>query len=207
MSEIIRRNSPKDAVVNEIIEREWRMFQNTQNIGGRASCQDQFDMFYINRYSQHSIWEADTLESYRNDLIAAEMAGRNLITEKYGYMMEFTDPAYYNANLRDRLPQMSEEKAALVAEIVSRQLVGYQAYASQYPAMAGAGRPAEEGGGYASIRDYSIGEYRTYSENTLGLLLRDVKKMENPVMEIQKIMVGFYGFETMEAAEAAQRRG
>lgn len=206
MSEIIRRNSPRDAVVNDIIDREWAMFQKTQNMGGRASCQDQFDTFYINRYSQHSILSADTLESYRNDLIAAEMAGRNLVTEKYAYMMEFTDPEYYAANLRDRLPRMSEEKAGLIAEIVSRQLVGYQAYAAQYPAMAGAGRPADEGRGYASIRDYSIGEYKTYSVTTLGQLLHDLKKMENPVMEIQKVMVGFYGFDSLEAAETTQRK-
>ena len=84
---IERIQSPKDAVVNDIIEREWEMFQKTQNIGGRAACQDQFDTFYANRYSQHSIWQPDTLESYRNDLIAAGMAGRNLIAEKYGYMI------------------------------------------------------------------------------------------------------------------------
>ena len=64
------------------------------------------------------------------------MTGRNLITEKYGYMMEFTDPAYYNANLRDRLPALTEAKAQLVAQIVSLQLVGYQKYAAAFPALA-----------------------------------------------------------------------
>lgn len=201
---IIRDNTPKDAVVNDIINREWEMFQKTQNIGGRAGCQDQFDMFYANRYSQHSIWQAETLESYRNDLIAAEMAGRNLITEKYGYMMEFTDPEYYAANLKDRLPQLSEEKAQLVAQVVSLQLLGYEKYAAQYPALAAAGRPAQVSQAATSIRDYSIGEYRTYSENTLGLLFQDLKKMENPVLLIQKNLVSFYGFDSLEAAEAAQ---
>ncbi|MBQ9014610.1 MAG: DUF4125 family protein [Firmicutes bacterium] len=203
---IIRNNSPKDAVVNDIIGREWAMFQKTQNIGGRAACQDQFDTFYVNRYAQHSAWQAETLESYRNDLIAAEMVGRNLITEKYGYMMEFTDPAYYNANLRDRLPALSEEKAQLIAEIVSLQLIGYQAYAKAYPALARGGRPAEQSGWDTSIRDYSVGEYRTYSENTLRQLLRDMKQMDNPVLRIQKTLVSFYGFDSLEKAEAAQRR-
>ena len=91
---IIRSTTPKDAVVNDIVNREWEMFQKTQNMGGRAACQDQYDTFYANRYSQHCVLQPDTLESYRNDLIAAGMIGRNLITEKYGYMMEFTDPAY-----------------------------------------------------------------------------------------------------------------
>ena len=203
---IIRNNSPKDAVVNDIINREWAMFQKTQNIGGRASCQDQYDTFYANRYSQHSIWSDDTLESYRNDLIAAEMAGRNLISEKYAHMMEFTDPDYYNANLKAHLPVLSQEKAQLIAQIVSLQLIGYQKYADLFPALARAGRPAAVSHSDTSIRDYSIGEYRTYSETTLSLLLRDVKRMDNPVMEIQEKLVSFYGFGSLQEAETAQRR-
>ena len=203
---IIRSTTPKDAVVNDIVNREWEMFQKTQNMGGRAACQDQYDTFYANRYSQHSILQPDTLESYRNDLIAAGMIGRNLITEKYGYMMEFTDPDYYNANLRDRLPALTETKAQLIAQIVSLQLEGYRQYATEYPALARAGRPAEESNLDTSIRDYSIGEYKTYSEGTLELILRDVKRMENPVMEIQKTLVSFYGFESLKAAEEAQRQ-
>ena len=199
---IIRSTTPKDAVVNDIVNREWEMFQKTQNMGGRAACQDQYDTFYANRYSQHCVLQPDTLESYRNDLIAAGMIGRNLITEKYGYMMEFTDPAYYNANLRDRL----EAKAQLVAQIVSLQLVGYQKYAAAFPALARAGRPAEESNLDTSIRDYSIGEYKTYSEGTLELVLRDIKRMDNPVMEIQKTLVSFYGFDSLQAAEEAQKK-
>ena len=185
---IIRSTTPKDAVVNDIINREWEMFQKTQNMGGRAACQDQYDTFYANRYSQHCV-----------------LIGRNLITEKYGYMMEFTDPAYYNANLRDRLPALTEAKAQLVAQIVSLQLVGYQKYAAAFPALARAGRPAEESNLDTSIRDYSIGEYKTYSEGTLELVLRDIKRMDNPVMEIQKTLVSFYGFDSLQAAEAAQK--
>lgn len=203
---IIRNERPKDAVVNDIINREWAMFQNTRNIGGRAACQDQHDTFYANRYSQHSAWSEQTLESYRNDLIAAEMAGRNLITEKYAYMMEFTDPTYYEANLRAHLPVLSEEKAQLIAEIVSLQLMGYRAYAKAYPALASGGRPAEQSVRDTSIRDYSVGEYRTYSENTLRQLLHDMKQMDNPVLQIQKTLVSFYGFDSLERAEAAQRR-
>ena len=202
---IIRSTTPKDAVVNDIVNREWEMFQKTQNMGGRAACQDQYDTFYANRYSQHCALQPATLESYRNDLIAAGMTGRNLITEKYGYMMEFTDPAYYNANLRDHLPALTEAKAQLVAQIVSLQLVGYQKYATAFPALARAGRPAEESNLDTSIRDYSIGEYKTYSEGTLELVLRDIKRMDNPVMEIQKTLVSFDGFDSLQAAEAAQK--
>ena len=202
---IIRTADPKDSIVNDIINLEWDMFQTTQNIGGRASCQDQFDMFYANRYSQHSIWQQDTLASYRSDLITAGLTGRNMITEKYGYMMEFTDPEYYNANLRDRLPALNEYKANLIAQIVSLEMVGYQTYSRQYPKLAGAGRPADQSGLDTSIRDYSVGEYKTYSEATLQLILRDVKQMENPVIRIQQNLVSFYGFKSLEEAEAAQK--
>ena len=82
-------------------------------------------------------------------------------------------------------------------------LVG--AAAAAFPALARAGRPAEESNLDTSIRDYSIGEYKTYSEGTLELVLRDIKRMDNPVMEIQRTLVSFYGFDSLQAAEAAQK--
>ena len=50
MTNIPRTGSIKDPVINDIIKYEWDMFQETENIGGRASCQDQYDTFYANRY-------------------------------------------------------------------------------------------------------------------------------------------------------------
>ena len=38
-------NSAKERLVRQIISEEYRMFSNVQNIGGRASCQDDFDTF------------------------------------------------------------------------------------------------------------------------------------------------------------------
>ena len=204
MSGIIRTGGPVDALVNEIIDREWAMFQDVENIGGRAACQDQYDTFYMNRYSQHSVLQQDTLESYRQDLAQAEATGRNLIMEKYAYMMEFTEPAYYEANLKEHLPPLDRERGELIAAIVSTQLAGYRDYAEKYPALARAGRPADEGSGETSIRQYSIGEYRTYSRNTLKLLLRDVKAMNDPVIRIQQKLVGFYGFASLDEAERTQ---
>ena len=195
-----------DGLLNDIINREWAMFQKVENIGGRAFCQDQYDTFYMNRYSQHSALNEDTLRSYQQDLVDAEAAGRNLIMEKYAYMMEFTEPQYYEANLKAHLPVLSREKGEIIAQIVSLQLVGYREYAAKYPSLARAGRPADDIAGETSIRQYSIGEYRTYSDGTLALLLRDVKAMDNPVIRIQQTLVGFYGYPSLDAAEGAQRQ-
>ena len=206
MTNIPRTGGIKDPVINDIIRYEWDMFQQTENIGGRASCQDQYDTFYANRYSQHNALELDTLESYRKDLAEAKAAGRNLITEKYAYMMEFTDPEYYKANLQAHLPALTDEKATLIAQIVSRQILGYREYAAKYPYMAGAGRPIEEGGLDTSIRQYSVGEFRTYSDDTLKLLLRDVNNSGNFVLDIQNTLISFYGYESLEAAEENQKK-
>ena len=35
----------KDELINQIISEEYRMFSEVQNIGGRASCQDDYDTF------------------------------------------------------------------------------------------------------------------------------------------------------------------
>ena len=83
----------KDELINQIISEEYHMFSQVENIGGRASCQDDFDTFYIMRSSQHSIFEKNTLESYLKDIKDAQAAERNLIAEKYSWMMEETDPA------------------------------------------------------------------------------------------------------------------
>ena len=38
--------------VEKILQLEWNMFQKVENIGGRASCQEDFETFYIMRRSQ-----------------------------------------------------------------------------------------------------------------------------------------------------------
>ena len=42
-----REYNSKDELINQIISEEYRMFSEVQNIGGRASCQDDYDTFYI----------------------------------------------------------------------------------------------------------------------------------------------------------------
>ena len=82
----------REALIDEVIEREWEQFQYVQNEGGRASCQDDHETFVIMRKSQFMNWTQELLESYRQDLIEAEAAHWNLLTEKYARMMESTAP-------------------------------------------------------------------------------------------------------------------
>jgi len=104
--------APKEAAVMAIIDLEWEAFDLTQNEGGRAGCQDDWETFSIMRRSQYETWPAELLESYLSDLLTAKKEGRNLITEKYGRMMESTAPAEY-AKIKDAFPVLGEEQIAI----------------------------------------------------------------------------------------------
>ena len=65
--DIMRKNTPKDHMINEIIAIEWEMFQHVSGLNGRAPCQDDVKTFYIMRYSQHAAFKVTTLFSYQND--------------------------------------------------------------------------------------------------------------------------------------------
>ena len=139
--EIKRKNNPKDELINRIIETEWSMFDEVNNEGGRAACQDDEWTFYAMRYSQHNAFSVEMLESYEQDIMDAVQKGRNLLTEKYAYMMEYTDPAYFEKNLRKHLPQVSAGKEEIVARAANLSIKFQQDFEKKYPAFAKAGRP------------------------------------------------------------------
>ena len=102
-------NLDNEALVKEIVQTEWAMFDRVSNAGGRAGCQDDWETFDIMRRSQFVVWDRVSLESYRNDLQQAEKQGRNLLTEKYAYMMQDTCPEEYQ-KIEKELPVLSAEK-------------------------------------------------------------------------------------------------
>ena len=65
----------REALIDEVIEREWEQFQYVQNEGGRASCQDDHETFVIMRKSQFMNWTQELLESYRQDLPCGCLTG------------------------------------------------------------------------------------------------------------------------------------
>ena len=74
----------KQELLDEIIGIEWDMFQHTNNIGGRASCQDDPETFYIMRAAQYANWTGAMLECWAGFIKQCEQEGRNLVAEKYG---------------------------------------------------------------------------------------------------------------------------
>ena len=193
--------------ITEIVEREWKMFHSTRNVGGPASCQNNRSQFEIMRRSQFLSWNEALLESYLADLLQAEQDGRNLVTLKYAYMMEQTSPLEY-ARLADRLPAVSPRCRELVQELVAQTVCWAEEFAARYPALARRGRPihtADEDGFSASVETYSRGELMTYSERTLSLLKGHYDRLaaagRNLHTEVLTCELQLSGFESPEQAE------
>ena len=191
-----------------IVEIEWEMFQKVNNIGGRASCQNDKTTFEIMRLSQYSSWTVEMIQSYECDLTSAEQAGRNLVMEKYAYMMEYTDPAYFEVNLTSVLPKTDTETMVIIREIVDYLVDCEKALARTFPYMSGAGRPIaskDDSFDATSVETYTIGELKTYSRATLDLYLRHVRKCKaadnNLALTVKDMMVSLYGYSSLDDAE------
>ena len=158
-----------NALIREIVTLEWQMFDRVQNQGGRASCQDDWETFSIMRASQLSAWSEDTLEAYQVDLLTAKAAGRNLLQEKYAYMMESTAPEEF-ARIRHLLPVVEPERCKLIDTVAAMQIGEMEILAAQYPHVAATMRPLRsrfDSPFCTSFETYLKGELCTYSLQTL----------------------------------------
>ena len=196
-----------EELAGEITQREWKMFHSTQNIGGQASCQNDWETFEIMRKSQWETCNKAVLESYLTDLIKAESAGYNILTEKYARMMEYTMPEEYS-KIKDKLPKVSEKKQELAEKILEVYLQWRQEVNRNYPKISNAGRPLEKESDTAevtSVETYYRGELLTYSEKTLELyysyILECVSNNKNLVYENLMNTVKMYGYSSLEDAE------
>jgi len=202
-----------EQTLNTVLDMEWEMFDRVQNIGGRASCQDNRETFYLNRSSQLMAWDGEVLESYARDLRRARLEGRNLLSEKYGYMMQRTSPEEYEV-IRDRLPVRSEEKLELMERICKAHLVWLREVSECYPHLTGRGRAmerAEDSPFTTSFETYLWGELGTYSLPTLQLYWQQVVRIQqeggNMNRDILRNTVTQYGYPSLEAAEERLANG
>ena len=203
------KNIKADRVEN-ILKIEFEMMQTTQNIGGRASCQDDWETFYIMRGSQYASWRDDMLEFWEKFIEDCRAEGRNMVTEKYAKMMRFTHPEYYKQNLEPFLPEAPEEAFPLIDEIVKAMIEWELDFAEKYPKISGAGRPItadQDKYGFTSLETYARGELETYPLELLEMYADYVRELlaeeKSLAMINQGIMVKMYGYETIEEAEAS----
>lgn len=199
------------ADVLEIIDLEWIMFDRVQNIGGRADCQDNRPAFYIMRGSQLSAWSREMRKSYLQDLRQAQAQDRNLLAEKYGYMMEQTNPVEY-AQIKDRLPARSGEKLALIKTICCQQVKWQEELSEEFPALTGRGRAthSEDDKAWAtSFETYLSRELSTYSMRTLHLYEEHLQKQREAGVNMNRRILEkeaeLYGYPSLEAAEKRHR--
>lgn len=194
-------------MIKEIIEREWEFFQKVQNIGGRASCQDDFETFYLQRKSQFEVFSTELLQSYLLDLKEAKNQGRNMIMEKYAYMMESTDPAYF-LQIQDQLPVIDLSQRELIDFICQIEVSMREEFNQKYPYLACNAREThtyEDQKDETSFETYLRGELMTYSSQTLYLygqmLVEKMKNNRNIIIEIMEKTVISYGYVSLEEAE------
>lgn len=199
----------KEELVETIVKLEWDAFDKVDNLGGRADCQDDWNTFSIMRKSQYLAWPEDLVTSFIMDFKEANEKGWNLITEKYGRMMESTSPAEYDA-IKEQLPECSEKKRAIVDQIVQIQVEWMEEFAKEYPYMAGNARSihASEDTPYnTSYETYLRGELLTYSNRTLGMYGHWIVTLNQVEKNLAKMIMTntalLYGYDSLEAAETA----
>lgn len=195
----------KNALVNAIVLMEWKQFDKVENTGGcRADCQDNWETFYIMRKSQFLAWTEELLYSYQKDFLEANIAGWNMVMEKYGRMMISTDPKEYD-ELEPNFPKLSKERLAIIEEICKIQVAWMEEFSDLYPSVTKGARnihTSEDSVFATSYETYLRGELKTYSDKTFKLygqfIASKAKKGENLAYDIISNTALLYGCNTVK---------
>ncbi|MCI1635352.1 DUF4125 family protein [Bifidobacterium sp.] len=197
-------------LAERVVVSEWSQFQRVNNEGGPASCQSNWKVFHQMRYSQFLAWPMDLLSSYAHDLAIAEQNGRNLLTEKYGRMMQSTAPEEFHRSIEAYIPKLSAERITREERIIVIQLGWAQDFMQRYRALGSSMRTLrtkDDTPEQTSFETYLRGELGTYSDATLslyenmmhGLLERGCNLTESIVCNTMRIA----GYASLQEAERA----
>ena len=155
----------------------------------------------------------ELLQSYLQDLAAAERNGQNLVALKYAWMMEDTFPLEFN-EIRETLPPLSLIAQSTIREILSLQMPMTESLFCKYPNACARSRPLRPVAAHphiASIQTYLRGELCTYSERTLFLYLRNLQMLtamgQNLAELILESTAKQYGYPSLLALESSLASG
>lgn len=194
-------------LVTMIAKLEFKAFDKVKNEGGRASCQNDWPTFSVMRKSQYLTWSRPMLLQYLYDFSREFELGHNLITEKYGRMMESTAPEKYR-EIASNFPELSPTKKAVIEQIVAIQISMLEAFGEEYPNLAGNARSFhtyEDNYVNTSYETYLRGEISTYSDKMLQLYGQYVvgayKEGKNIARMTIENTARLYGFDDLESFE------
>jgi hypothetical protein len=201
----------RESLIRQVVEQEWTMFSAVSSLEGPAGCQSDPATFAIMRQSQINDWPEDLLESYLADLAAASREGRNLMSEKYAWMMEAALPGEFAA-IAGRLPVPDRETLALIEEIVAVNLEWKTELNARCPRLGGRGRALrarDDSARETSFETYLRGELKTYSSRSIRILHRHTaERKKSGINGAEAVLLSQarrYGYASLAEAEKACR--
>ncbi len=198
-----------DELADKITRLEFKEFDKVENEGGRASCQDDYFTFEKMRKAQYLSFTKEMLMQYLYDLHRESNLGHNLITEKYGRMMESTAPLEYE-KIKDNFPPIDEEKKKIIEAVCAICVSWMEEFANKYPKLSVRARSIhtyEDTEYNTSYETYLRGEISTYSDKMLQLfagfvagLLKEERNLSFIIMENTAKLYGYDSLETLNKA-------
>ncbi len=176
-------------VSEKILEVEWKFFTNVIGIEGKAECQKNEILFFINRLAQLVIFSLNTKVLILNDYEKLKNQEMNPFVLKYAWMMKYTD--YERFIEFKELPYISPVKSNLLEEISDIFKRDYNSINTQYPLTFSHFRPEITEGKNISGVGYLESEFSVFSYRTLKSIREDIScNIEGPVERIIKNSAG-----------------
>lgn len=167
------------AVLGEIINREWKMFQATPSEDGEPAIKDRPEAFRLTRLMAHAAHGDEFLNSYLDDLREAEKTGRNFIVEKYG-------------RLNNVLPPLNE--SPLLDEIADAETAFLSDASKMFPDII-------KNTGSDKYRQYLRAELESLSDKSLALYADEIRKAKaqglNPALDRHNWLAAMLGREPL----------